>query len=69
MVLFDPVEPVWSGLRVRVRVSLQRDPKYQFSDSTEIRLANSSTKYSCNSVTGSHTSQSSISEIFFPVFI
>ena len=49
--------------------SLPRDPKYQFSDSTEIRRANSSMKYSCNSVSGSHTSQSSISEIFFPVFI
>ena len=48
--------------------SLQRDPKYQFSDSTEIRLANSSTKYCCNSVRGSHTSQSSFSESFFPVF-
>ena len=49
--------------------SLQRHPKYQFSDSTEIRLAHSSKKYSCNSVSGSHTSQSSFSESFFPVFI
>ncbi|EPP32773.1 putative lipoprotein, partial [Chlamydia psittaci C6/98] len=49
--------------------SLQRDPKYQFSDSTEMRLAKRSTTYSCNSVSGSHTSQSSFSESFFPVFI
>ncbi|EPP30891.1 hypothetical protein CPC197_1348, partial [Chlamydia psittaci C1/97] len=41
--------------------------KYQFSDSTEIRAANSSTKYSCNSVSGTHISQSSLSEGFFPV--
>ena len=49
--------------------SFHRDSKYQFSDSTEIRLANSSTKYNCKSVSGSHTSQSSFSESFFPVFI
>ena len=47
--------------------SLQRDPKYQCSDSTEITLVNSSTKYSCNSVSENHTSQSSFSDSFFPV--
>ena len=49
--------------------SLQRDPKYQFSDSTEIKLANSSTKYSCNTVSESHTSQRRFSETFFSFFI
>ena len=49
--------------------SLQRDPKYLFSDSTEIRLAKRTTKYRCNSVIGSHISQSSFSESFFPDFI
>ena len=48
--------------------SFHRDSKYQFSDSTEMRLANSSTKYSCNSVSGSHIKQSSFSESFFSVF-
>ena len=47
---------------------LQIDPKKQFSDSTEIMLAKSSTKYSCNSVSGSHISESSFSETFFSVF-
>ena len=49
--------------------SLQREPNYPFSDSTEKRLARSPMKYSCRSVSGSHTSQSSLSESFFPVFI
>ena len=30
--------------------SLQRDPKYLFSDSTDTRLAKRGTKYRCNSV-------------------
>ena len=45
--------------------NLQRDPKYQFSDSTEIRLANRSTKYRSNWVSGSHKLQRSFSESFF----
>ena len=49
--------------------SLQREPNYPFSDSTEIRLANSSMTYSSHSVSGSHVSQSSFSEMFFSVFI
>ena len=49
--------------------SLQRDPKYQFSDSTETGIGNDSMKYSCNSVSGSHTSKCSFSESFLPVFI
>ena len=49
--------------------SLQRNPKYLFSDSTEIRLAKRSTKYRCHSVSAIHTSQSSFSESFFPDFI
>ena len=48
--------------------SLQREPNYPFSDSTEIRLANSSTTYSSHSVSGSHISQSSFSKNFFSVF-
>ena len=49
--------------------SIPRDPKYQFSDSTEIRLAHNSMKYSCNWTSGSHASQSSFSEIFFLIMI
>ena len=47
--------------------SLQRDSKEQSSDSTEIRLAHSSTKYSCSSVSWSKRKHSSSSERFFPV--
>ena len=49
--------------------SLQRDPKYLFLDSTEIRLAKRSTKYSCNSLRWINRTLSSISESFFPDFI
>ena len=49
--------------------SLQRDPKYQFSDSTKTGLANGSMKYRCNSVNWIHISQSSFSENFFLLFI
>ena len=42
--------------------SLQRDPKYQFSDSTKRGLAIVSTKCRCNSVSWNHTSQSSFSK-------
>ena len=49
--------------------SLQRDPKYLFSDSTEIRLAKWSTKYRCNSVRLINRTLSSFSESFFPDFI
>ena len=49
--------------------SLLKDPKYLFSDSTEIRLAKRSTIYRCNSVSGSHISQSNFSESFFPDII
>ena len=49
--------------------SLQRDPKYLFADSTEIRLANRSTKNRCNSVSWINRTLSSSSENFFPDFI
>ena len=49
--------------------SVQRDPKYLFSDSTEIRLAKRSTKYRCNSVRWINRTLSSFSESYFPDFI
>ena len=49
--------------------SLQWDPKYLFSDSTEIRLAKRSTKYRCNSLRWINRILSSFSESFFPDFI
>ena len=49
--------------------SLQRDLKYLFSHSTEIRLLKRSTKYRCNSVRWIKRTLSSFSESFFPDFI
>ena len=48
---------------------LQSYPKYQFSDSTKTGLANSCMKYSCNSVSWIHTSQSSFWESSFLLFV
>ena len=49
--------------------SIQNDPKYQFLVSTKTGLANSSTKYKCNSVSWIQTSKSNFSESFFLLFV
>ena len=49
--------------------SLQREPKYLFSDSTEIRLAKRSTKYRCTSLRWINRTLNSFSKSFFPDFI
>ena len=49
--------------------SRQRDAKYLFSDSTEIRLAKRSTTYRCNSVRWNNRTLSSFSKSFFPDFM